>query len=406
MVHHQAAEHIAGVSGFQVAGVHCGLKASGALDFALIVSSRPCVAAGVFTTNVVKAAPVLIGEARLKGGADGVRAVVVNTGSANAVTGEAGLRDAEQTLEWAAAALCIAPEDVLPLSTGVIGLPLPMERIKRGVEMAAASPAEDWTAAAQAITTTDTRPKTAFRRVQTPEGVFTVAGIAKGAGMIAPNMATMLAVIVTDATLTPADADSALRDATATTFNRIVVDGDMSTNDTVLLLANGASGVTVSARSAPFAGALESVCRSLAHQIVSDGEGVTKFITVSVCGATTQADAVQIAHTIATSALVKTAFYGEDANWGRILAAAGRAGVSFDPACVSLHIAEGVEQSGGLALLLDGAPTGYAEESAQAIMRADAITLTLDLGAGAESALVWTTDFSHDYVSINADYRS
>lgn len=397
-----------GVKGFRVAGVACGLKKEGRLDLALIVSDSPCVTAGVFTTNEVKAAPVLLGIERLRTHSDQIRAVVVNTGSANAVTGELGIQNAQQTTEIVAEQLNIPADAVIPLSTGVIGAHLPMDKIKQGVMDASQQLGNDWTSTATAIMTTDTRPKYAERHITTSQGAYSIAGIAKGAGMIAPNMATMLSVIVTDVALTPAQAERLLKGATQQSFNHIVVDGDMSTNDTVLLLANGESGVIVSDDDlAQFEAELNSLSRELAHAIVRDGEGVTKFITLHITGAPDDASAYKIAHTIATSALVKTAFYGNDANWGRILAAAGRADVPLDQNKVNLRITNGVEQfEGGLDLLLNGAPTAYAESNAYAIMQSAEITVTLNLQAGTGQAIVWTTDFSHEYVSINADYRT
>lgn len=404
----QLTAEIGDVRGFRVAGVHCGLKKNERLDLALILSDAPCTAAGVFTTNQVKAAPVLLGMERLTSHADDIRAVVVNTGSANAVTGELGMQNAHATTHLVAQACGIQPEQVIPLSTGVIGLQLRMEKIERGVTLAAGVLGADWDSTARAIMTTDTRPKSAMVTVQTANGEYRIAGIAKGAGMIAPNMATMLSVIVTDAALSPVQVQQTVKSSTSTTFNRIVVDGDMSTNDTVLLLANGQSGVTITDAELPiFEAALTRLCKALAQGIVRDGEGVTKFITVYVCGAPDDAAAYQVAHTIATSPLVKTAFYGNDANWGRLLAAAGRAGVPVDQTRVNLFIAPGVDAlNTGLQLLQQGAPTAYAEADAHAIMLSSEITATLDLNNGTGAALVWTTDFSHDYVSINADYRS
>jgi glutamate N-acetyltransferase/amino-acid N-acetyltransferase len=313
----QISQTAIGVKGFRVAGVACGLKKNDRLDLALIVSDSPCVTAGVFTTNQVKAAPVLLGIERLRTDNDKIRAIVINTGSANAVTGEVGLKNAYLTTEIVAEALNIPAHSVIPMSTGVIGAHLPMDKIKQGVIAASQQLGNDWTSTATAIMTTDTRPKYAERQVQISQGSYAIAGIAKGAGMIAPNMATMLSVIVTDVALTPAQAERLLKGATQKSFNHIVVDGDMSTNDTVLLLANGESGVILSNEElVEFEAQLNSISRELAHAIVRDGEGVTKFITIDIKGAPDDASAYQVAYTIATSALVKTAFYGNDANWG------------------------------------------------------------------------------------------
>jgi glutamate N-acetyltransferase/amino-acid N-acetyltransferase len=401
------------VSGFQTAGVHCGLKADGALDFALIVSDRPCVAAAVFTTNQVKSAHVLVDRERVGQNPTGIRAVAINTKCANACTGQQGIDNALQTARLVAEKVGCSDEDVLVMSTGVIGTQLPMDKIGRGVDLASAALGKaNWNEAALGIMTTDTRPKMASAAVKTEDGrAYTIAGIAKGAGMIAPNMATLLSVVVTDAVMDEHQAYLHLRQAADGSFNRIVVDGDMSTNDTLLLLANGASGVSISSaqEQAAFRDALSAVCKSLAQGIVRDGEGVTKFITLWVSGAPDQASAVRIANTIATSPLVKTAFYGGDANWGRIVAAAGRSGVRLKPERTKLWIAPGqveTESPERLLLYSEGMPTDYSEEAATTIMKHDEITVWLDCGSGDGSTVVWTCDISHDYVSINGHYRT
>lgn len=405
---------IEAVEGFKVAGIRCGLKKDGRLDFALVVSDRPCVAVGVFTTNMVKAAPVVVDQQILENNAESIRAVAVNTGCANACTGRKGVQDAHVTANWVAEALGIRQESVLLLSTGVIGTHLPMDKIRQGVADAKAALGNDWTAAANAIMTTDTRPKQIAVDVETASGArYRVAGIAKGAGMIAPNMATMLGVLVTDAKLSEPNAQTALRSVTDRSFNCIVVDGDMSTNDTVLMLANGASGVEVSSAEdlEQFERALRTVAEHLAHAIVRDGEGVTKFITVNVKHAPTPDAAKQIANTIATSPLVKTAFYGGDANWGRIIAAAGRAGVPLNPEHLRLWIAPGEEQSftetsGAMQLFANGIAAEYDEPQALEIMKEPAISVVLDCGSGDGEACVWTCDLTHDYVSVNGHYRT
>jgi glutamate N-acetyltransferase/amino-acid N-acetyltransferase len=401
-------ENEAGVPGFRVAGVSAGLKGEGKLDFALIVSDTPCAAAGVFTVNHVKAAPVLVDQARLAKKQTGYRAVAINTKCANACTGEQGIANAEQTARWVAERLGCADDEVLVLSTGVIGTHLPMDRIRRGIDLAVEQLGSDvaaWKRAAEAIMTTDTRPKVAFSRVVHEDGrVFQTNGIAKGAGMIAPNMATMLGILATDAPLTPAGAAELLKRGAEHSFNRIVVDGDMSTNDTVLLLSNG-TGADISAYP-PFAAALMETSTRLAKAIVRDGEGATKFITIQVFGAADDAAARQIANTIATSPLVKTAFYGGDANWGRIVAAAGRAGVALDPALLKLWIAGGEDNRRDLLLFASAMPTAYDEAQAAAIMAESSIHVTLDCGQGKGSAVVWTCDLSHEYVSVNGHYRS
>ncbi|MDX1995713.1 MAG: bifunctional glutamate N-acetyltransferase/amino-acid acetyltransferase ArgJ [bacterium] len=404
---------IEGVKGFRVAGVYAGLKKTEALDFALIASDVPSVAAGVFTTNQVKAAPVLVDMERLAQTQSSYRAVAINTGCANACTGQPGIDDAREMARLTAQKLGCAPEEVLVLSTGVIGTQLPMEKIQRGIDLASASLGQDWEATARAIMTTDTRPKQASITVTKADGTrYTIAGISKGAGMIAPNMATMLSVVVTDAALTPEQTSTTLKIAAEGSYNRIVVDGDMSTNDTVLLLANGQSGaqVNTSDDQKQFQKALNAVCLQLAKAVVRDGEGVTKFISINVHGAPDNETARKIANTIATSALVKTAFYGNDANWGRIIAAAGRSGVALDPSKLSLWLYPQEEMSDlsndGLLLVSQGTPTHYSEERATAIVSSPNVLILLMCGMGDGWATVWTCDLSHDYVSINGSYRS
>jgi glutamate N-acetyltransferase/amino-acid N-acetyltransferase len=400
------------VSGFRVAGVHSGLKKDKLLDMALIVSDAPCTAAGVFTTNYMKAAPVLFDMEQLQNNKTHIRAVTINTKCANACTGEEGLANARTMARQTAEKIGCGADEVLVMSTGVIGTQLPMDKIEHGIDFAASSLGNDWDATAAGIMTTDTRPKMASIAVKTHNGeTYRIAGIAKGAGMIAPNMATMLSVVVTDAALSADTAKGLLQSASEATFNRVVVDGDMSTNDTLFLLANGASGVTLQSPEdfTAFHEALTAVCRKLAQDVVRDGEGVTKFITLTVKGAPSPEVAHQVANTIATSPLVKTAFFGNDANWGRIVAAAGRAGTPIVPEQVKLWIAPGETEDfnlGSLLLFAKGMPTGYSEEQATTIFKNASVSILLDLGAGNRSATVWTCDLSHDYVSINGDYRS
>jgi glutamate N-acetyltransferase/amino-acid N-acetyltransferase len=388
--------------GFSAAGTACGLKKeAGKKDIALLVSDRPCHTAGVFTTNHVKAAPVLYDQAILSQPDAMIRAVIANTGSANACTGEAGLDHTRQSAALVAQQVGCTPGEVLALSTGVIGLPLNMDAMQRGITALAGQPGADgWQDAATAIMTTDTRPKLAS--VQHPTG-YTITGIAKGAGMIAPNMATMLSVIATDADIPRDMLARALHQAVGVSFNRIVVDGDMSTNDTVLLLANGASGVTPA--EVEFVAALTNVCTSLAQAIVRDGEGATKFVTVTITGATDPESARVVANSIATSPLVKTAFYGADPNWGRILMAAGKAGVDLDPARLALWLVD-AEGHPVLQLVAGGSPTDYDEPAAIALMQTPEWGVRLDLGAGDTSVQVWTCDLSHEYVTINGHYRT
>lgn len=388
--------------GFRAAGVHCGLKRDGRRDAALIVSEQPCQAAGVFTTNRVKAAPVLYDQTILARPGCQVRAVLVNTGSANACTGDPGLEDSRQSAIQTAAVLGCAPDEVLVLSTGVIGLPLPMDQLVQGIQLLAGQLSEQgWVDAAQAIMTTDTRPK--LVRFRHGRG-YTVTGIAKGAGMIAPQMATMLSVLVTDAAVPRDLLQHALSRAVDQSFNRIVVDGDMSTNDTVLALANGTSGVPVDDLD-EFATALAEVSVPLAQAIVRDGEGATKFVTVQVTGAPDETTARTVARQIGTSALVKTAFYGGDPNWGRILCAAGYSGVELDPDRLALWLLD-APGSPVLQLVAHGQPSAYDEPAAIALMHTAEWGIRLDLGLGQASTWLWTCDLSHDYVTINGHYRT
>ena len=397
------------VAGFRVAGAHGGIKRDGALDFALVVSDCDCAAAGVFTRNKVKAAPVLLDMRRLADNPTGIRAVATNSGCANACTGSLGMENAHATANMVADTLGVDAEQVLVMSTGVIGAHLPMDAIAAGIDKSSAQLGNDWRATAAAIMTTDTGPKLASVKVETAGGSYTIAGISKGAGMIAPDMATMLSVIVTDAEVAQPALQSALSAANRQSYNCIVVDGDTSTNDTVLLLANGRSGVTIQSDEdlGEFQAALNALTAYLAQAVVRDGEGVTKFVTLDIANAATAADAQRIGQTIGSSVLTKSAFYGSDANWGRIVAAAGRAGVAFDPDRSSLWLAEGESPAEpGLRIFADGMPTDYQEADAAAIMAAPSMTFTLDCGLGQGGATIWTCDISHEYISINGDYRS
>ena len=393
--------------GFVAAAVAAGIKQSGRPDLVLVAADRDCAAAGVFTRNRVAAAPVLLDRATLAAGRAALRGVLINAGNANACTGEPGLADAREMQRLAAAALGTRPEQLLVMSTGVIGVPLPMTRVAAGV--AALAPllsAGGGLAAAEAIMTTDTRPKRAAVVVDLPDGQVTIGGMAKGAGMIHPDMATLLGVLTTDAVVAPDVLDSSLREAVAASFNAISIDGDTSTNDSIILFANGAVGVAVAddESRARFAAALTDLCVQLAQMIVRDGEGATRFVTLVVSGAASTVDARRVADTIATSPLVKTAFAGGDPNWGRIMMAAGRSGAALDPARLALSvIATGAPP---LQLVRGGTPTGYAEADAAAVFAQPEFTVHLDLGLGDGAATLWTTDLSHEYVSINADYRT
>lgn len=390
---------ITAVPGFRASAVDAGLRKLPAPDLALIVADQPCTAAGVFTTNYVKAAPVLIDQARLEAKPNHMRAVLINAACANACTGDEGLRNAEQSAAWVAEAIGCAPDEVLVMSTGVIGVQLPMDKLQKGIPAAAAALSESgWHDASTAIMTTDTRPK----RFSVNVSGIHIAGIAKGAGMIAPNMATMLSMIATDAVISVELLRRALREAVEQSFNRIVIDGDMSTNDTVLLFASGASAKTVGKDvdyHAEFLPGLTAVCKALSQAIVRDGEGVTRFITLNVTGARSTAEARQIANTIAISPLVKTAFYGGDANWGRIMMAAGRAGVELDQNKLSLWYDD-------LQLVANGTPLDYDDAQANARAAQPEVTVRLDLGLGDQAATLWTCDLSHEYVSINGHYRT
>jgi glutamate N-acetyltransferase / amino-acid N-acetyltransferase len=396
---------VTGPGGFVAGTAEAAIKKPGRPDVALVVSERPCTAAAVFTQNQVVAAPVIVDRETMAENANRIRAVVTNAGNANACTGELGLANAREMQRLTAAALDCDPAQILVLSTGVIGVQLPMARLGQGIRQAAQQlDVGNGLAAAEAIMTTDTYPKQTAVRVELSGGRVTIGGMAKGSGMIHPNMATMLAVLTTDAVIGAKRLQGMLATAVNASFNRISVDGDTSTNDTVLLLANGASGIALATEkdAVLFSQALAQLCLHLAHQIIRDGEGATKFVTIHVRGAARDEDAHRIAATIATSPLVKTAFAGSDANWGRILAAAGRAGVSFDQNQVSLYI-EGVDR---LQLVAHGTPTDYAEREAAAIFARPKFAVHLDLNSGPGQATMWTTDLSHGYVSINADYRT
>lgn len=398
------------VAGFRLAGVPCGLKpqtaayGGRALDLALIASDVPCSTAGVFTQNGFPAAPVLLDREIVQANPAGMRAVVINAGNANACTGQQGLADARHMAELVETALDLPAGSALVMSTGVIGLPLPMDRVRAGIAAAAALVRSETgqgeagvKLAAQAIMTTDTRPKLATGRA----GPAHLLGLAKGAAMLHPTMATMLACVLTDAAIAPAVLQAALRRAVGRSFNAISVDGDQSTNDTVLVLANGLAGA-VDAEA--FEAALTAVCQDLAQQMVRDAEGASKFVAVRVGGARDEAEAAQVARAIATSVLFKTAVYGGDPNWGRVLMAAGNSGVALDPARVGLWFAGDGGQP--LQVVAGGTPLPYAEADAAAIFACADLEVRLDLGLGAAEATVWTSDLTHEYVTLNAHYRT
>lgn len=387
--------------GFRAAGIAAGIKKNGKPDLTLIASDTDCNAAAVFTTNKVKAAPVLRGMAQLNSAyAKEMRAVVINAGCANACTGEQGLRNADATAQLASTLLRLdAHDQVMVMSTGVIGVQLPMDKFQAGMPQAVAALNNTSLAdIAQAIMTTDTVPKSICRTYTTADGKhFTIAGIAKGAGMIHPNMATMLSVVMTDAKVSLGTLRQAVKKATNRSFNCITIDGDTSTNDTFVVLANGASGAKPSATE--FEDALNEISMELAKKIARDGEGATKFITIRVTGARTWDMAHKVGRTIATSPLVKTAFYGEDANWGRITCAAGYSGEDVNPDHMSLWF-------GGVHVFSHGTPTHYSDAAATAAMKPVDVEVHLDLGLGEAECTVWTCDMSHDYVTINGKYRT
>ena len=389
--------------GFTSSALHCGIKAkTGALDLAIIAADGPASAAGIFTTNLAQAAPVLVAKAHLADSGGIARAVVVNSGCANACTGDRGLADARQMATAVAAALGCAPEQVLVASTGVIGVNLKMEAVVSGIRAGARSLARGkGDEAARAIMTTDPFPKEYAVTVTTADGSFVVGGTAKGSGMIEPMMATMLGVLTTDAAVPPALLARALRQSAADTFNAITVDGECSTNDSLFALASGASGVIIDETKYPaLLEGLLAVSRELAIGIVRGGEGATKLIAVNVHDALTRDDARRVARTIANSPLVKTAVHGADPNWGRIVAAAGRSGITFDISQATVHV-------GGILLFEHGLPHDDAAPLAAEHMKQRDVQIDVRLGTGGgERATIWTCDLSAEYVRINGEYRT
>ncbi|MCC5859174.1 MAG: bifunctional glutamate N-acetyltransferase/amino-acid acetyltransferase ArgJ [Ectothiorhodospiraceae bacterium] len=391
------------VTGVRLGTVSAGVKTPGRRDLVVMELATGSRLAAVFTRNRFSAAPVVV--AREHRQRTTPRYLLINTGNANAGTGERGLRDARDCCEALAALVGVAPEAVLPFSTGVIGEPLPVDRIRQRLPAAVAAldPA-GWSEAASGILTTDTLPKGASCRLSLAGGTVTITGIAKGSGMIRPDMATMLAFIATDAALPQALLDRALTEAVRYSFNRITVDGDTSTNDACVLAATGAGAVELAVEDDDyrrFVDALSDICRTLAQAIVRDGEGATRFITVRVEGGATEAECEAVAYTIAHSPLVKTAAFAGDPNWGRILAAIGRAGVdALDVTGVRIWLDDYLIAEGG------GRAEGYQESEAAARMAQDDVVVRVDLGRGAAEATVWTSDLSYEYVRINAEYRS
>jgi glutamate N-acetyltransferase/amino-acid N-acetyltransferase len=389
--------------GFKAAAYSSGIKKSGKLDLALICADKPVECAGVFTTNKVVAAPVRITESRVRQGL--CQAILVNSGNANACTGNQGLRDARRCGDLVAETLDLAPELVAVSSTGVIGVPLPMHCFEEHVPSLCRMLSHDqFDGVAKAMMTTDAFPKMCGRTINIDGQEVRLLGLAKGAGMIHPDMATMLAFVVTDAVLADGLLDAALRQSVNASFNRITVDRDTSTNDMVLLLASGdAENQEISEGSAAlgqFCAALNEIMLELAKMIVRDGEGSTKLVCIQINGAANDADALAAARSVATSQLVKTAFFGEDANWGRIIAAVGYSGADVDPDKVNISFDDVAMVSNGLGL--DSAQEARASE----VLKKPEFTVTVELGLGEGSAYYYTSDLTYDYIKINADYRT
>jgi glutamate N-acetyltransferase/amino-acid N-acetyltransferase len=387
--------------GFKAFGVESGIKKAGGLDLALVYSETGSTAAGVFTTNKVVAAPVMVSRNHLKKGEP--RAVIINSGNANACLGEAGMKAAQSMAAITAETLGLASEDVLVASTGVIGAAFPIERVIAAIKplVEGLSPMGGNTAA-RAIMTTDTVSKEYAVEITLDGKPVRVGGMAKGSGMIQPNMATMLSVVTTDLELPSGLLHRALAAATRVSFNRITVDGDTSTNDSLFAIANGASGVKVDSIGLEFdkfQQALSTVCEELAKMCVKDGEGATKFITVRVEGAPDDESAEKAARAVANSSLVKTAFFGEDANWGRILCAVGYSGIEFDPQATSICLGDLIVYENGTGLF-------FSESQVAQILAEREIAVTIQVGRGPGSASVWTCDLSYDYVKINGSYRT
>ena len=388
--------------GFSCSGVSAGLKSRGRLDLALVAASRTVPAAAVFTTNLVAAAPVVVSRRHSVGGE--ARAVVINAGNANACTGARGELDALTMAHAAAEALNCPPEHIIVSSTGVIGVPLPVAKIVSAIPLAVTGlDVESGQRAAEAIMTTDTFAKQTALTLKVAERTYTVGGMAKGSGMIAPNMATMLAVITTDAPLKSEACDAALRTAVGSTFNRVTVDSDMSTNDMAVLMASGEAGGeeigSGDAAFAPLAAAVHGVAEELARMIARDGEGASKLITVTVSGAATESDAELTAFAIANSPLVKTAIFGRDANWGRVAMAIGKSGAHVDPRAFDITLA-------GVAVCRAGAGLVFDEAAVLGALSESEVEIAVDLHVGDRRATVWTCDLTYDYVRINGEYRS
>ena len=388
--------------GFKAAGVRAGIKKSGNLDVAVIYTEKEAAVAGVFTKNQVAAAPIRVSKIVVDTGT--AHAIVANAGCANACTGEQGLRNAEKTAEIAAAELNCRSDDVIVASTGIIGVNIPMDKMEAGIKDAVKNLSREGSVnAGNAIVTTDTYSKCCATEVEIGGKQVRFGAIAKGSGMIQPDMATMLCFITTDADIDQKLLQQALSEITEVTFNMISIDGDMSTNDMVTVLANGAAGnekiVAKNADYEKFYLTLEKICRELSKKIAADGEGATKFLTINVNGAKSFADAKQIGMSVAKSPLVKTAFFGEDPNWGRVICAVGYSGVKINPAST-------VVKFGGIPVYAHSVGANYDESALKKIMAAHDITIDIELGIGEESATVWSCDFSYEYVKINGEYHT
>jgi len=392
--------------GFRFAAVKAGLKASGNADFAVAVADQPASAAAMFTANRVKAAPLAVDAEHLARSSGSVRVVAVNAGNANCATGEIGLAACRTVCAAVADAFGAAEHEVFPSSTGIIGVPLPAGKLVAAlpeIDRNLAADAEHFSAFSRAILTTDTRPKVAAAKLNIAGKTVRIAGVCKGAGMIFPQLvphATMLVYLFTDAAIAPTDLDTMLRSAVEVSFNRISIDGDTSTNDTILLLASGASGAAVNAQNAEFAGALKDICTSLAKQIVDDGEGVTHVVELQIEGAASDADALKVARAIAHSPLVKTAWAGCDPNWGRLMAATGSSGAEIEPERIAIWL-------GNQQICMNGGRVpDFDEQRAHAYLRNREFTIRIALGMGKGHCQFWTTDLTTEYVRINADYST
>lgn len=384
--------------GFRSAGVACGIKNNGEKDLALIVSTTPATCAGVFTQNVVKGHSLQLCQQRVTQGT--ARAILINSGNANACIGPQGMLDALALCEITVSALECKPKDVLCGSTGVIGVPLPMGKLALGIQKAAGKlRSNNGDDAVRAIMTTDTYPKYTHTEIIVDGQPVRIGAMAKGSGMIHPNMATMISVITTDITMDASTAQRILKQTADATYNRVSVDGDTSVCDKVLLLANGQSGVHIDECESQFANALIELCTKLSKMLAKDGEGATKLLTIQIRNAPSSEDAHLIAQAIAKSPLCKTAAFGEDANWGRLLTAAGYSGASFDPACCDVYI-------GSLLTCKDGTALAFDEDKAQRILQEKEVTYTIDLKQGEYHDHMWTCDLSYDYVKINGSYRT